>query len=193
MRLCVGTSKGIVILDADRGGAPLIVSADPASVWCLAQDCHDGRIIYAGSIQNAQAGSARGRGSLARSADGGRTWNDITPSSIRDEEVWSIAASIHRTGEVIIGTSHARLLRSEDAGRSFRECLAFHKLPGRDRWSFPASPYVPHVRSLVFDPADPETFYAGVEEGGVFRTSDSGESFAPLNHALPSDIHCLAI
>src|SRR5277367_6412511 len=126
MRLCVGTSKGIVILDADRG-TPLLISADPPSVWCLARDCYDAKIIYAGSVQNAQAGSARGKWSLARSSDGGRSWHDITPVYLRDEEVWAIATSIHRTGELIIGTSHARLFRSGDAGRNFSECAAFLK------------------------------------------------------------------
>ncbi|HUN56757.1 MAG TPA: hypothetical protein VMU41_01460 [Candidatus Binataceae bacterium] len=192
MRLCVGTSKGIVILDADRGGAPLLISADPPSVWCLARDCYDPRVIFAGSVQNAQAGSARGKGSLARSGDGGRTWQDITPASIRDEEVWAMAASIHRTGELIIGTSHARVLRSVDTGRSFQECGAFLKISGRDRWSLPISPYAPRVRSLAFDPTDPETFYVGVEEGGLFRSADGGASFKPLNHGLPDDVHCVA-
>ena len=192
MRLCVGTSKGIVILDAERGGAPLLISADPPSVWCLARDCYDARVIYAGSVQNAQAGSARGRGSLARSGDGGRTWLDITPASIRDEEVWAMAASIHRTGELIIGTSRARILRSVDTGRSFQECGAFLKISGRDRWSLPESPYVPRVRSIAFDPTAPETFYVGVEEGGLFRSADGGASFAALNHGLPADVHCVA-
>lgn len=192
MRLCVGTSKGIVILDAERGGVPLLISADPPSVWCLARDCYDARIIYAGSVQNAQAGSARGRGSLARSGDGGRTWHDITPSAIRDEEVWAVAASIHRTGEVIIGTSHARVLRSSDAGRNFQECGAFLKIGGRDRWSLPVSPYIPRVRSIVYDPTDPASFYVGVEEGGLFRSADGGASFTALNHGLPADVHCVA-
>ncbi|HTT74950.1 MAG TPA: hypothetical protein VMF50_03125 [Candidatus Binataceae bacterium] len=192
MRLCVGTSKGIVILDTARGGVPLLISADPPSVWCLARDCYDPRIIYAGSVQNAQAGSARGKGSLARSADGGRTWQDITPPAIRDEEVWAAAASIHRTGELIIGTSRARVLRSTDGGRSFQECGAFRKISGRDRWSLPVSPYRPRVRSITFDPTDPESFYVGVEVGGLFRSPDGGGSFERLNHGLPADVQCVA-
>src|ERR1051326_2779724 len=92
MRLCVGTAKGIVMLDTDRS-VPRMVLADPPSVWCLGRDCQDPQLLYAGSVHNSQAGSARGKGSLARSSDGGRTWNDITPRNARDEEVWAIATA----------------------------------------------------------------------------------------------------
>src|ERR1700720_3184450 len=119
MRLCVGTSKGIVILDPNRGGLPLMAMADPVSVWCMAQDSANPNLLYAGSISNDQAGSARGRGSLARSPDGGRTWHDITPGSVRDEEVWAVATPPNGPAEVFIGTSHARILRSLDSGNSF--------------------------------------------------------------------------
>jgi hypothetical protein len=192
MRLCVGTAKGIVILDPERGATPLMVSADPPSVWCLAQDCATPNLLYAGSIHNAQAGSARGKGALALSDDGGRSWCDVTPGIVRDEEVWALAASPDRTGEVFVGTSNARLLRSEDACRSFRECLGFLKLPGRDRWTFPQPPYVPHLRSISFDPQDSNTLYVGVEEGGAFRSRDRGQSFEPLSQNIYADIHGLA-
>ena len=43
MLLCVGTSKGIVILDPDRGGLPLMALADPSSIWCMAQDSQRSR------------------------------------------------------------------------------------------------------------------------------------------------------
>lgn len=193
MRLCVGTAKGIVILDPDRGPVPLMALADPASVWCMAQDWADPGLLYAGSINNAQAGSARGKGALARSTDGGRSWSDVTPGMARDEEVWSIATVPGSTREVFVGTSHARIFRSEDSGRSFRECTAFLKLPGRDRWSFPPPPHIPHVRSISFDPVHPDTMYVGVEEGGVFRSRDRGTSFEPLSHSIYSDIHCVAV
>jgi len=88
MRLCIGTAKGIVILDPSRGGVPLMVLADPSAIWCMAQDAADPTLIYAGSTEY-----VRGKGTLARSTDAGRTWTDVTPPLAREEEVWSIAAS----------------------------------------------------------------------------------------------------
>lgn len=192
MRLCIGTAKGIIILDPDRGATPLMVLADPASVWSLAQDCAEPALLYAGSLHNNQAGSARGKTSLARSNDGGRTWIDITPGTIRDEDVWTVATPPDAPGEVFVGTSHARILHSKD-GHSFRECTAFLKLPGRERWTFPPPPHIPHVRSITFDPRNPSTMYVGVEEGGVFRSRDRGQSFEPLSQSIYPDIHCVVV
>jgi hypothetical protein len=193
MRLCVGTAKGIVVLDPERGGTPLMVLADPASVWCMAQDCEKPDTLYAGSIHNIQAGSARGKGSLARSNDGGRSWQDITPRNGRDEEVWALATAPDINGQVFVGTSHARIFRSDDGGRSFHECGSFLKLPGRERWSFPPPPHIPHVRSIAFDPRRPDTIYVGVEEGGIFRSRDRGETFEPANHNIYPDVHCVMV
>ena len=193
MRLCVGTAKGIIVLDPERGGTPLMVLADPTSVWCMAQDCEDRNTLYAGSIHNLQAGSARGRGSLTRSSDGGRSWQDITPRNARDEEVWALATAPDISGQVFVGTSHARIFRSDDTGYSFQECSSFLKLPGRERWSFPLPPHIPHVRSIAFDPHEPNTIYIGVEEGGIFRSRDRGESFEPTNHNIYPDIHCVMV
>ena len=193
MRLCVGTSKGIVLLDAERKGKPLMALADPTSVWCMAQDCRDPGVIYAGSVDYAHMGNARGRGTLARSTDGGRTWADLTPSVARNEDVWAIATPPDGPGEVFIGTSHARLFQSLDHGRTFRECAEFLKLPGRERWSFPPVPHIPHIRSIAFDPHDPMIIYLGVEEGGMALSRDRGQSFELLNRAISEDVHSVAI
>jgi photosystem II stability/assembly factor-like uncharacterized protein len=193
MRLCVGTVKGIVILDPDRGRAPLMALADPSSIWCMAQDSRDPALIYAGATGFATMGNARGKGSLARSTDGGKSWTDITPSLARDEDVWAIATPPESAGEVFIGTSHARLFSSRDAGRTFAECRNFLEVPGRERWTFPPPPHIPHVRSIVFDRKDPATMYIGVEEGGVIRSPDRGQTFEVLNHGLYVDVHTIAI
>lgn len=176
-----------MILDPARGSMPLMVLADPAAVWCMAQDCADPAVIYAGTIEH-----VGGRGTLARSADGGRSWTDITPSGARDEEVWAVGASPIVKDQVFIGTSHARLFRSDNRGRSFRECTGFLNIPGRERWSFPPPPHIPHIRSISFDPRNPSTMYVGVEEGGIFRTRDSGATFEPLNDGLYDDIHTVS-
>ncbi len=189
MRLCVGTAKGIVILDPARGATPLMVLADPAPVWCMAQDCADPAVIYAG----VNTAMTRGHGAFARSSDAGRTWTDSTPSGARDEEIWALAAAPNVANQVFIGTSHGRVLRSEDRGRNFHELTAFLKVPGRDKWSFPPPPHIPHVRAIAFDPRDPSAMYVGVEEGGIFRTRDGGESFEALNSGLYDDVHMVAV
>jgi photosystem II stability/assembly factor-like uncharacterized protein len=189
MRLCIGTSKGIIILDPARGATPLMVLADPSPVWCMAQDCADPGCIYAASNDVI----AHGRTVFARSLDAGRTWVEMGPQGAREEEIWALSASPHVAGQVFIGTSHGRLLRSDDKGRSFFELTAFLKVPGRDRWSFPPPPHIPHVRSLAFDPTQPGLMYVGVEEGGVFRTNDAGHSFEARNHGLYDDVHTVAI
>ena len=188
MRLCIGTSKGIVILDPARGSTPLMVLADPSPIWCMGQDCVDPECIYAGSND-----VTRGRPAFAQSSDGGRTWRETSPASAREEEIWALAASPQVADRVFIGTSHGRLLVSDDRGRNFRELTAFLKVPGRDKWSFPPPPHIPHVRSITFDPADPSAMYAGVEEGGIFRTRDGGESFEALNNGLYDDVHTVAV
>src|ERR1700676_2867455 len=124
MRLCVGTSKGIVLLDPARGSTPLMVLADPSPVWFMAQDCEDPGYIYPASNDIV----AHGRTVFARSADGGRTWVEMAPQSAREEEIWAMAAAPNVPGQVFIGTSHGRLLRSDDRGRTFIELTAFLKM-----------------------------------------------------------------
>jgi photosystem II stability/assembly factor-like uncharacterized protein len=192
MRLCIGTSKGIVIIDPDRAGRPLMALTEPPSVWCMAQDFFDPGLLYAGAVNNSQTGSARGRGSLARSDDGGRSWRDITPGAARNEEVWAVAAAPNSPDEVFIGTSHARILRSLDRGHTFHECAAFLKIPGRERWGLPPPPHIPRVRSIAFDRSQQLIIYIGVEEGGIYRSSDHGRTFEPLGRGVYSDIHSIA-
>jgi photosystem II stability/assembly factor-like uncharacterized protein len=193
MRLCVGTSKGIVILDSERAGAPLAVIANPASIFCMAQDPSEPDLLYVGSMESTHMGDGPASGTLSRSTDGGKTWTDITPVGAYDEGVWAVAVPPDGRGEVFIGTAHARLFHSEDHGRSFKECSAFLNLPGRDRWTFPPAPHVPHVRAITFDPTNPATVYVGVEEGGIFRSRDRGGTFESLNKGLYPDVHSVAV
>jgi len=181
------------MIDPDRGRAPVAVIANPSSISCMAQSAGDPRIIYVGSLEHTHMGDGPASGTLSRSLDGGRTWTDITPAGAHDESIWAVAAPPDAPGEVFIGTNHARLFHSQDHGQNFKECTAFLDLPGRDRWSFPPPPHIPHVRAITFDPTDPSIMYVGVEEGGVFRSRNRGLKFEPLNKGIYSDIHALAV
>jgi photosystem II stability/assembly factor-like uncharacterized protein len=191
MRLCAGTAKGIVIIDPARGGRPLMALADPPSVWCMARDAGDPNLLFAGAVHNAFAGSARGRAALARSTDGGRSWSDITPGAARDEEVWAVAAAPGRSGTVYIGTSRARLFRSENAGASFRECAAPLRPPARDR--FGAAATRASIRAIRFSPRDASVIHVVLEAAGVFRSTDGARSFESLARPAAEEFHDLAI
>ncbi len=193
MRLCIGTSKGIVMVDPDRGRAPVLALANPSSVWCMAQSPGEPHIIYVGSVEHTHMGDGPASGTLSRSMDGGKTWTDITPAGAQDESIWAVAAPPQSPGQLFIGTTHARLFRSDDHGRSFSECTAFLKVPGRDRWTFPPPPHIPHVRCITFDPSDPSVMFVGVEEGGVFGSPDRGASFESFNRGIYRDVHAVAI
>jgi photosystem II stability/assembly factor-like uncharacterized protein len=67
------------------------------------------------------------------------------------------------------------------------------KMAGRDRWTAAAPPHVPHIRCIRFDPRQPDSIYIAVEEGGVFRSRDRGETFEPLSHRIDPDVHEIAI
>jgi photosystem II stability/assembly factor-like uncharacterized protein len=193
MRLCVGSSKGIIILDPDRGSAPLMVHAEPAPVWCLAADCQDSQFIYAGSNECVTMGNARGMRTLARSCDGGRSWEDITPRGTADEDTWTIAASPVTPDQLFVGTSRGRMLRSDDGGRTFAECLGLREARARARWEPGCAGHSPRIRSIAFDPRSPTTLYVAVERGGVLRSRDEGLSFEALDGGLHPDVHGIAV
>lgn len=197
MRVCVGTAKGIIILDGERAGAVMAVSAHPDAIACMAQSSADPNIIYAGCNEVADAAdfvpaADLAGGALFRSPDGGRSWREMTPRGLR-ETFWTLAAPADMAGGLWAGCSHGRLLYSGDYGDSFEECRAFAALPGRAHWTAARPPHIPHVSVVAFDPRNPAALYVGVEEGGAFYSPDRGQNFQALDARLPRDVHCLAV
>jgi len=41
------------------------------------------------------------------------------------------------------------------------------------------------VNCITFDPIDPSTFYVGVAQGGLWKTSNNGQTYTPLTDQLP--------
>src|SRR5258708_4001416 len=195
MRLCIGTAKGIVILDPSRGGTPLMVLADPSAVWCMTQDAADPNLIYAGSTEQ-----IRGKGTLARSTDGGRTWTGVTPPLAREEEVWSIAASpavealsdgvyedIHpvagdsRDSRRLYATTGGGFYLSNNAGKSWDRVTR-----GLNRtYTIPLLVSAPDRDDLFTAAAmgPPPSWRVGPTgaDAMLFRSADRGESFAPIS------------
>ena len=55
-------------------------------------------------------------------------------------------------------------------------------VPGRVWYS---SHGVARVNCIEFHPTDPNTYWVGVSQGGIWKTTNSGQSYTPINNNLP--------
>lgn len=139
----------------------------------------------------ALAGSPDG-GQLYAGAEGGvyrrdgRMWSSL-PLPSPELQVWALGIHPREPSTILAGCRPLALLISEDGGKHWSS------LP----LSLPAGtpePHTPRVTTVLFDSAEPETAWAGVEVGGVFVTRDRGWTWVAINRDLPSlDIHALAL
>jgi photosystem II stability/assembly factor-like uncharacterized protein len=120
-----------------------------------------------------------------RDAGGWRLVNDRA----MEDDVWSFAADPRLPGRLYLGVSPALVYRSDDEGETWTACESLKRMPGYESWTFPPPPHIPHVRSIAVDPAVPGGVYIGVEEGGVYRSRDGGETWEGLNEGLYWDVH----
>jgi photosystem II stability/assembly factor-like uncharacterized protein len=168
--LLIATDAGILRFD-DDGAHP---EPGPESAAFLARG--DGRVF-----------AATAAGAIWRRYSAG-TWSEVNPRAV-DEEIWSFAADPRLPGRLYLGVSPALLYRSDDGGVSWTACESVKRIPGYETWTFPPPPHIPHVRSIAADPEVEGGVYIGVEEGGVFRSPDGGQTWQSLNEGLYWDVH----
>lgn len=111
------------------------------------------------------------------SEDGGVTWSQLPSGGIAFREIWAMAVHPTRPHEVYVGTMPAAVYVSENGGRSFRELASFRQLPDYGRWTFPPAPHTAHIRCIALDARAPDEIVVGIEEGGVARSRDRGETW----------------
>ena len=128
---------------------------------------------------------AAGDTGLFASRDGGARWERVgEPGAL--PTIWTLAVSSDRSARPVRGRAPVRHLPL--AGRRPRvERLA---APVAQQCSIGTA----FVTSLVVDPDDPHTIWAGVEIDGVFRSRDGGESWERVEAGLHDpDIHAMAV
>ena len=123
-----------------------------------------------------------------RTDDGGSNWTHV--ESYPSDYAHSVLADPSAANGVLVGSEPAALFRSSDSGASWQECSGFQDVPESTNWGFHAPTRESHVRDLVVSPGDVGLLYAGIEVGGVVRSTDGGSSWQQLP-GLDDDIHCL--
>ncbi|MGH7932659.1 MAG: WD40/YVTN/BNR-like repeat-containing protein [Candidatus Binataceae bacterium] len=183
--ILVATVDGIVTLERPGGM--------PGSQWRIAKrTLHGSHIsaIIAPEPDFVLAGIFKG--GLMLSRDGGSTW-ERRDSGIIHNDIYSLAAT--RLGgrlRLFAGTEPAHFYASDDRGLNWREMPALRAVPGVPRWTFPAPPHIGHVKYISIAPDDPATVYACIEQGGMLKSTDAGETWNELA-GFDDDVHRMLI
>ena len=125
-------------------------------------------------------------GGVFESEDGGATWHD---AALPANDVFSVAYS-SADGAAYAGCEPSALwVRRKDR---WEELSALRELPSAPTWSFPPRPWTSHVRWIAPSPHDPSLILAGIELGGLMRTTDGGETWQDHRPGAQRDVHSLA-
>lgn len=136
----------------------------------IAQDPFNPNRLYAATITE-----------IHLSEDGGQTWKWLPSGGIDYRDIWAMAVHPTKPDVIYVGTLPAAIYVSEDGGRSFRELSAFRQLPEYNKWTFPPPPHTAHIRCITLDARVPDEILVGVEEGGVARSRNRGESWEDIS------------
>ena len=140
----------------------------------LAVHPRDDRVLYLGTEQG-----------LFRSENGADSWTRID-GPLNGMQIWSVLVVPRQPDVIVVGTCPSRIFVSADAGRTWQEGGSSM------RQDCPRIIYT-RVTSLLADPDEPDTIWAGVEIDGLFRSRDLGRSWERVGQGLSSqDIHALA-
>lgn len=176
-RLLAATIDGVFVLERAGG-------------WSVQQHVLTGRHVSS-LVCEPRTGlllaGTHGQG-LYLSRDGGLTWESTT-RGVTKEHVYSVAYAYQ--GERLVlyaGTEPVSLLRSTDGGASWEELPQIGRVPGTEKWTFPAPPHLAHTKSLAVDPRDGRTLYAAIEQGALLKSTDGGESWEEISsYESPDD------
>lgn len=172
------TDLGLIRLAERDGALESVRLLEDRRLQCVAVDPREPARIFAGS---------RGHG-VWRSDDGGRSWSS---ADLPARDVFSLAVS-PADGAVYAGTEPSMIFRSDDGGSSWRELDALRRLPSAPTWSFPPRPWTSHVRWIAPNPRDAGLLLAGIELGGLMRSTDGGETWEDHRPGAQRDVHALA-
>jgi photosystem II stability/assembly factor-like uncharacterized protein len=131
---------------------------------------------------------------VLRSDDLGQTWEGETANAVefpKDteaalERVWQLAPGPADEPDVVYaGTEPSALFRSEDRGESFTLVRGLWDHPHRPNWHPGGGGQAIHT--VVPHPTDHQRVTVAMSTGGVYRTLDDGQSWAPANKGIQAE------
>jgi hypothetical protein len=187
--LLVGTKKGLWIGRSDENREQWEWSEPEFLMQGIYATCIDTR---GGSPRMFVGGTSEHWGpGVYRSDDLGRSWTETQGAAVRFpedlgssvERVWQIQPGRADDEDVIYaGTEPSALFRSKDRGESFTLVRSLWDHPHRTEWGAGFGGQAIHT--VVPHPNDPEKMAVAMSTGGVYQTTDGGDSWAPTNSGI---------
>jgi len=112
-------------------------------------------------------------------------WYDGTQHPWEFKRVWHLEPSLHDPETVYAGVEDAAIFRSTDAGKSWQELSGLRGHGTGPKWAPGAGGMGLHT--ILLDPKDPKRIYIAISAAGVFRTTDTGKTWQPINRGLKSE------
>ena len=131
-----------------------------------------------------------------RSDDLGSSWDETPNGAVRFPEdagatlsrVWQLqpGPSTDGNGHVVwAGTEPGAVFRSSDRGETFSLVRGLWDHPHRSEWNAGFGGQAFHT--ILPHPQDPDRVLTALSTGGVYVTSDGGESWAPSNNGVKAE------
>jgi photosystem II stability/assembly factor-like uncharacterized protein len=180
----LGTKKGAFILESDAERRSWKLRGPYCETWPMNHVIADPatETIYGGG-GNEWFGPA-----VWKSTDRGSTWTHSSQGLAYAageqpiKTVWSLAAG---HGRLYAGVEPAGLFRSHDGGQTWEHVTGLRDHPSRPDWQPGGGGLILH--SLVLHPEDDKQIWVGISAGGVFHTSDRGETWEARNRGTRAD------
>ncbi len=128
---------------------------------------------------------------VAHSDDLGKTWSEPEHGAITFpsdtgaalERVWQLQPDVEaRPGVVWAGCEPISVWKSTDGGEHFELNQGLWDHPHRAGWGAGFGGAAAH--SISLDPADPANLHVAMSTGGVYRSTDGGESWTARNKGI---------
>ena len=154
----------------------------------------DPNVVYAGTgSSKIRSNVSIGRG-IYKSIDAGKTWTFIglrdvgQISTVRVHPTNPNLVYVAALGNPYVPNAERGVFRSSDGGKSWKKVLFVSDSTGAaDLELQPGSPNVVFA-SMWHGQRKPWTIISGAREGGIYKSTDGGDTWTRLGNGLPSDL-----
>ncbi len=200
-RLILGTRKGLLIFRENGRGWSLENEAFPGipinfacrdprtgTIWVAADHGHWGQKLYRSDDHGATLQEVPAPKYPAKATK----WNAFASPPVEDPAVltylWTIVpGGDDRPRRLYAGTEPGGIFRSDDDGLSWELIDPFWDHPSREKNWFGGGRDQAGACSILVDPRDNDHLYVGVSIGGVYESTDGGESWHGRNRGLVAE------